>query len=190
MNARHFWPAKVLKGKLAILCAFLFLSASVSFAEEDLKLQGISKLASSSEEVVEVNLNAKLLQSAGKLFSGNDSAAKSIVSGLQGIYVRTFTFSETGRYQGDIDAFRSQFKSPAWIKIVGVKSKADTENVDIFTKMEGDKISGLSIIAQEPKELTIVVILGAIDIDKLSQLEGKFGIPVLPLETKTGPKPK
>ena len=38
---------------------------------------------------------------------------------------------------------------------------------------------GLAIIAAEPKELVIVNIVGPIDLEKLSQLEGIFGIPDL-----------
>ena len=37
----------------------------------------------------------------------------------------------------------------------------------------------MAIIAAEPTELTVVNIVGAIDIDKLSALEGKMGIPKL-----------
>jgi hypothetical protein len=33
------------------------------------------------------------------------------------------------------------------------------------------------VIASEPREFTIVNIVGSIDLDKISQLEGQFGIP-------------
>ena len=33
------------------------------------------------------------------------------------------------------------------------------------------------MIASEPREFTIVNIVGSIDIDKLAKLEGQFGIP-------------
>ena len=39
------------------------------------------------------------------------------------------------------------------------------------------KILGLAVIASEPREFTIVNIVGSIDIDKLAKLEGQFGIP-------------
>ena len=44
---------------------------------------------------------------------------------------------------------------------------------------EGDKATGLAVIASEPREFTIVNIIGSIDIDKIGQLEGQFGIPEL-----------
>ena len=36
---------------------------------------------------------------------------------------------------------------------------------------------GLAVIASEPREFTIVNIIGSIDIDKIAKLEGQFGIP-------------
>jgi hypothetical protein len=39
--------------------------------------------------------------------------------------------------------------------------------------------NGLAIIASEPREFTIVNIVGSIDLAKLHRLEGKFGIPRL-----------
>jgi len=44
--------------------------------------------------------------------------------------------------------------------------------------------NGLVIIASEPREFTVVNIVGSIDLQKLHKLEGKFGIPKLQLEEK------
>jgi hypothetical protein len=57
-----------------------------------------------------------------------------------------------------------------------VRSKTK-ENVNIMADMHGDKITGLVIIAAEPREFTIVNIHGPIDIDRLADLSGQFGIP-------------
>ncbi len=37
--------------------------------------------------------------------------------------------------------------------------------------------TGLAVIASEPREFTIVNIVGSIDIDKIGRLEGQFDIP-------------
>ena len=42
---------------------------------------------------------------------------------------------------------------------------------------------GLAIIASEPREFAIVNIVGSIDLEKLHELEGKFGVPELEIET-------
>ena len=49
--------------------------------------------------------------------------------------------------------------------------------MDVYVCLEDDKVRGLAVIASEPREFTIVNIVGSIDLDKISQLEGEFGIP-------------
>ena len=49
--------------------------------------------------------------------------------------------------------------------------------------IEGDKVQGLAIIASEPREFAIVNIVGSIDLEKLHELEGNFGVPELEIET-------
>ncbi len=51
----------------------------------------------------------------------------------------------------------------------------------------GAQISGLAVLATELKEITVINIVGPVDLEKLTQLEGEFGIPELGLE---GSKPK
>ena len=45
----------------------------------------------------------------------------------------------------------------------------------------------LRTLASDPKELTVVNIVGPVDLDKLTQLEGQFGIPELEIKQE---KPK
>jgi hypothetical protein len=54
----------------------------------------------------------------------------------------------------------------------------------------GEQISGLAVLAVDPKELTIVNIIGPVDLNKLSQLEGQFGVPELDIEAPVKTKPK
>ncbi len=57
--------------------------------------------------------------------------------------------------------------------------------------VEGGKAQGLAIIASEPREFAIVNIVGSIDLEKLHELEGNFGVPELEIETgKKSPEPK
>ena len=57
-----------------------------------------------------------------------------------------------------------------------VRSKLK-ENVEVYVRPNGDSVSGLVVLSAEPTELTIVNIVGPIDLDKLASLEGQFGIP-------------
>jgi hypothetical protein len=53
--------------------------------------------------------------------------------------------------------------------------------------LSGDQISGLAVLSTDDKELTVVNIIGPVDLDKLAKLEGQFGIPELEIVV---PKPK
>ena len=175
---------------LSLLSFAIFMVTSPTFGQEGrLQIGHLDKLAVKAEESVDVNLDGALLQMASKFLSdkkGDEAAAKSLLAGIKGIYVRSFEFNAEGEYtKEDLLAIRSQIQSPAWTRMVGVKSKKDREEVEVFMKTEaGGKITGLAIICAEPKELTVVNIVGSLDLDKLSSLEGQFGIPQMGLETK------
>jgi hypothetical protein len=51
---------------------------------------------------------------------------------------------------------------------------------------EGSVIKGLAVLAAEPKALTVVNVIGSIDLAKLRDIEGKFGIPRFGLDQIPG----
>ena len=146
----------------------------------------IERLAARAVESVNVTVDGALLQLAGKFLSSKDpdqAAVKNLIGKLKGIYVRSFEFANTGEYsEADVESLRSQLRAPVWSKMVTVRSRNDGENVDVFFKMEKDQIAGLVVIAAEPKELTVVNIVGPIDLEQLSTLSGQFGIPKIDLK--------
>ena len=89
--------------------------------------------------------------------------------------------------KSDIDRVRRQLSGPGWSRIVGAVSKKDKTDVDVFLHVDRGKAQGLAIIAIEPREFTIVNIVGNIDLDQLHDLEGNFSIPKLDIETSKKP---
>jgi len=169
-------------GMLILLVVACGVSAWAQNAQ--LQIANLDKLADRASETVEVNLDKKLLQLAAKFLNSNnptEAKVKELVNGLEGVYVRVFEFDQPGEYTAsDVESLRSQLQG--WSKIVGVRSRKQGENVDVHIKYNGDAILGLAIIAADPKTLTVVNIVGPIDLEKLSQLEGQFGIPSLNLD--------
>jgi Domain of unknown function (DUF4252) len=151
----------------------------------------LDKLATKASESVEITIDERLLKLAAKLLSSStpdEAKIKELVAGLKGVYVRSYEFDQPGGYSpSDIEEIRAQLRAPGWSKIVGVRSRKEGENVEVFTLLNGNNIVALAIIAADPKELTVVNIVGPIDLEKLSQLEGQLGIPHLGLE---GIKPR
>ena len=142
-------------------------------------------MAAKAAESVDVTLDGALLRLAGKFLSNDpdERSAKEMIDKLQGIYVRSYEFDADGAYDRSIiDKLRAQV-GPSWKRLVEVKSRT-RENVEIYADMRGESVAGLLILSAEPRELTIVNIVGPIDLDKLASLEGEFGIPRISKDSK------
>ncbi len=164
----------------ALLCGPAFA------AEPRLALPDFESLENKASEVVNITLDSALLgMAAGFLDSKNpeDAAVKEVIAGLTGIYVRSFTFDGDFEYpKADIDRMRKLLSAPGWQRLVEVRSRKEGSQVDVYISVERNKANGLAIIASEPREFTIVNIVGSVDLEKLHRLEGKFGVPKMQLE--------
>jgi hypothetical protein len=166
--------------------ALSFVAAAPAYGQDArLHITQFDKYANQALDVIDVTVDDNLLQLAERFLRANKSAdeakVKELIRGLKGVYVKRFTFEKEGEYSmSDVEAFRAQLQAP-WMRIVGVRSKRQG-NFDVFIMSEGAIIKGLAVLAAEPRALTVVNIIGNIDLDKLRDLEGKFGIPNLDLE--------
>ena len=165
--------------------AMLLLAAAAlpAWAQEIKMPVNLDALAGKADNAVTVTLDKSMLQFASKFMKdgdGDEEQARKLINGLEFIYVRSFEFTHEGEYDmADVEAVRSQLQSPAWGRLVGVRSKHG-ENVDVYFKDGGNgKLGGVVVISAKPRELTIVNIIGTLDPEKLADLGGEFGIPKL-----------
>jgi len=180
--------------RLICLSLFVFVTFAVGAGTaraQEYKLQiNLDHLAPKAAKVIDVNIDGALLQLARSFLSDkkpNEARAKEVIAGLKGIYVKSFEFDREGGYSlGDVEAIRTQLRTPQWSRIVGIVSKNEGDNVEVYTRIEGTQIIGLAVVSAEPKELTVVNIVGPIDISKLRDLEGNFGIPGLDIKIGNG----
>lgn len=137
------------------------------------------QLAARASDYTEVSLNRKMLAFASHFMNnGNDAEGKRIISKLNGVYVRSYTFTKPGQYTpADLESIRRQFLNSQWTPLVKQRSKDGHEDADIYMKMVGNQAEGMFILNAEPKELDFVYISGPISPDDLSGLSGNFGIP-------------
>ena len=171
-----------------ILLLTLLLGQAAMAADARLTLPEFTGLEEKASETVSITLDSALIKlAAGFLDSRKpeDAAARELIAGLSGIYVKSFTFETDFAYPlGDVERMRKQLSTPGWQRLVEVRSKKEQTHVDVYVSVERDVAKGLAIIASEPRQFTIVNIVGAVDVEKLHQLEGHFGVPKLELETK------
>ncbi|MEO8063319.1 MAG: DUF4252 domain-containing protein [Pseudomonadota bacterium] len=157
-----------------------------------LLLPELPGLAAKASESVNVNLGPELLGIAARFLSNEDpeeAAAKKLATSLTGIYVRNYSFDADYAYpKADIERVRQQLKAPGWNRMVETHSTRENTDVDVYVLIENGRAKGLAIIASEPREFTIVNIVGSIDLDQLHDLQ-KLGVPDLELETGKKPAP-
>ena len=182
---------------LKVLCLAVAVCAAGAAAQAQqpqyaakLQIDNEELLAQKANELIDVNLDENLLRIIPKKIMVTDDGGKktdigSIVAGLKGVYVRSYGFSNEGEYtEANIARVRTQLRSPGWARLVNIVKKKGDENihVEVYMMTDTGRIDGIAILALEPKRLTLVNIVGTIDLEKLSQLEGQFGIPELGIE--------
>jgi hypothetical protein len=147
-----------------------------------LQLPDFSALSKIATQSVDISLDPSLLHLASGVISSNDAgngaAVNGLIRGIRGIYVRSYTFDKPGAYsKADIKAVEAQLFAPGWQAVVSTHDLKQGNNVDIYIRRTGDRTDGVAIIAADPRQLTIVNIVGSIDLAKLAQLQGQFGVP-------------
>jgi hypothetical protein len=163
----------------------LALLLAASAYPQALDLKHLDRLAAEATETANVTLDGALLQLGAKFLSSekpDEARVRKLVAGLKAIYVRSYEFEKEGAYSAaDLTGIRNQLRAPEWSRIVDVRSK-NGDNAEIYIKTGGKDIGGLAIIAAEPKQLTIVNIVGKIDLEELRDLGGNFGVPEMDFE--------
>ena len=180
-------------GVLLIATLVLTIAARAQTPQTSrLELSSLDHLAAKASQTVDVNIDERLIRIAAKAFSDKDAderEIKKLITGVKGIYVKSFEFDSDGQFTtADVEAIRVQVRGPGWTRLVNVTSKKEG-NVEVYLLMVGDDIGGLAVLSSEDRELTIVNIVGPVDLEKLAKLEGQFGVPELGIE-KTKDKAK
>ncbi len=175
------------------LCLGLLLAASMALPARAqsarLQLDHLQDLASRAERVTDVTLDQPLLQLATRFMANSqDQQVRELAMQLKGIYVKSFKFSKPGEYsQQDVNAILSQLRAAPWQPIVSSRNAKTHETDGVYILTRGNTVRGLAVITAEPTELTVVNIVGSIDLKKLSALEGHFGIPHMKLKQPASP---
>jgi hypothetical protein len=175
------------------LIAFLLIvgTAFVAKAQDSrLQMTSLDHLAAKASQTVDVSIDERLIRIAAKVFSDNDSEereVKKLLNGLKGVYVKSFEFETEGQFgAADVETIRAQLRGPGWSRLVGVKSRKEGD-FEVHLLMNGEQVGGLAVLHTDAKALTVVNIVGPVDLQKLAQLDGHLGIPDLEIE---GQKPK
>jgi len=172
----------------------LLTAATVNAQDARLRLDRLNGLEARARDVVEVNVEGKLLDLAkrvtGKVDDPNAKKVAEAISGLKGIYVRVFNFENENEYNlADIEDIRSQLNAPGWERLANARSKRNNQKVDVYTMFTGNLMSGVAVVVSESKRIAVINVIGPIDIEALTELSGRFNIPKIEVERTADEKP-
>lgn len=171
------------------LIAFLIILAPALAANaQDSRIQmtGLDHLAAKASQSVDVSIDERLMRVAAKVLSDKDEderEVKKLITNLKGIYVKSFQFDADGQYlAADVETIRTQVRGPGWSRLVNVTSKRGGV-LEVYLLFNGEQVGGLAVLHTDDRELTVVNIVGPVDLDKLAKLEGQLGVPDLGIES-------
>lgn len=176
---------------VALCLTLSVLAAAPAYAQDHAKIDmsHLDKFAERADKVINVTVDEQLLRLAASFLSDkkpDEAKIKELILGLKGVFVKRFEFEREGEFTlADVESIRSQLNAPGWSNVANVRSKREG-NYDVALMSEGSVIKGLAVLAAESKAFTVVNIVGPIDLAKLAELEGKFGIPHFGLEQIPG----
>jgi hypothetical protein len=165
--------------ELALAC--LLLPAWGAAQDAKLKLPDFSSLAGKATESVNISLNPWLLRIVASAMDDKDAdsaATKKLLSAIKSIEIRNYQFATDSAYSAaDIDAVRRQLAAPGWSQLMQVRDRKKGEDVDMYILLENDRTRGFALIASEPREFTIINIVGSIGVEDLPRLENYLHLP-------------
>jgi hypothetical protein len=159
---------------LTLILTVSAFSTSLAAQNAQLKIPDFNSLEHKATDSVNVTLGPWLLHMAGMALDGADpdsATIKKLLSGITSIQVRSFQFDKDFAYsEADIIAVRDQLSAPGWTPLMKVRNRKDGENVDIYVLIDNDQTHGFALVASQPREFTIVNIVGSINLQDLPKL--------------------
>jgi len=176
--------------KIALVALFVLSGIGAADAQTEparLRFEKLNALETRARDVVEVNVDGKILDLArGVMRKSKDADAQKVgeaIKDLKGIYVRVYRFENENEYNpADINEIRAQLNAPGWEKLANVRSKKNDQKIDVYTMFTGDLMSGVAVVLSEKKSIALVNVIGPIDIDTLIELSGRMNIPKIDIE--------
>jgi hypothetical protein len=168
--------------KLIFFAMVIWSPIAVAAQSARLHFENLNGLENKARDVVEVNIEGKLLDLAKRVLAKvNDQDARKVgqaINGLEAIYVRAYNFEKENEYDVlDVEQIRSQLQAPGWERLANVRSKRNNQKVDVYTMFTGDMMSGVAVVVSDSKSVAIINVIGPIDIDLLAEMSGKMNIP-------------
>lgn len=168
---------------VSTLLVCLSLPALACAQSAQLNLPSFDHLKAKATDTVDITIGSWPLGIAAAMMDESDAESaeiKEMLSGLKAIYVRSYEFASDFVYsKADVDSVRRQLSAPDWTQLIQVRDRKMESDVDVYVSIVDNEARGLAIVTSEPRQFTILNIVGSMDLDKLAQLEDHLGLPGL-----------
>src|SRR5258708_39963808 len=158
---------KIRVAELALVC--LLLPTLGAAQDATLNLPDFGSLGDKATESVNLSLSPWLLRIAAACLDDKDAdsrATKKLLAGIKSIEIRNYQFPTDFAYSAaDIDAVRLQGAAPGWTRLMQVRNRKSNENVYMYLLVDNNGSKGVALIGSEPREFTIINIVGSISGD-------------------------
>lgn len=156
----------------------LCVAASVVAAAQDrgrISLESLDALGTKAAETVNVNIDGILIRFAGGFLSeeeADEKQVKELISGVRGVYVRSYEFKAAGQYaESELSQIRGQLAGPGWSRVMSFRGRGEEmSDAEFYVAREGERVEGLVVLAVKAKEVTVINIVGSVDLEKLQKL--------------------
>jgi hypothetical protein len=130
-------------------------------------------------EITEVLIEEHLLKMVAKVTSKEEPDLSDVISGIKLIKVHTFEVTEDNyeSLRTKITSINESIVDDKWDRIV--RTRSSREMINVFIRTSGEElIEGLVVTqVEKDREAVFVNIVGDINLETISRLGDKFGIP-------------
>lgn len=169
--------------KRFLITAFCTLLALPAFAQEDAlrDLPGFVDFGEMNsiygEPKVNISIGGALLGFVGALARNEDPQASAIFSKLKGVRVSVYaTGGDAAAALDQVSRVKKNLSALQWSPVVQVNEEG--QQVQIFMKMNGEVMDGLTLMAVDGEEAVFINVIGQLDPEELGQLMGRFNVDV------------
>lgn len=165
-----------------LLAVPLLLPLMACAQGSQLDLPSFAGLRAKASHSVDITIGPVLLKFAemvgGPPGERDRAELRRILAGLRSVRVRSYGFDADFVYaKADIDRIRAQLNAPGWTQMVHTQNRDQNEDVDVYVSLDDHVMKGLAVVASDPRNFTVVDIVGSIDLQDLAKLEQHLGIP-------------
>lgn len=129
------------------------------------------------EPKVNISIGGALLGFVGAMANKSDPEAAAIFNKLKGVRVSVYSIEGNSSAALDqVSKVKNTLIADDWEPIVQVND--DGEQVQIFIKMAGNRMNGLTLMAVDDEEAVFINVIGQLDPQELAAVMGKFDVDI------------